>query len=63
MLGTKFSKCSLWETPAQFKARMLKVERYLNYEMGNGESLQKLGKDMLTRAEQLKNSGGERLPK
>ena len=63
LLGTKFSKCSLWETPEQFKARMLKVEHYMNYEMGDGESLQKLGRAYLKRAEQLKNNGGERLPK
>ena len=63
LLGTKFSKCSLWETPEQFKARMLKVEKYMNYEMGDGQSLQKLGKALLNRAEQLKQGGGERLPK
>ena len=63
LLATKFSKCSLWETPGQFKARMLKVEEYMNYQMGNGESLQNLGKELLERAERLKRLKGERLPK
>ena len=63
LLATKFSKCSLWETPGQFKARMLKVEEYMNYQMGNGESLQNLGQELLERAERLKRLKGERLPK
>ena len=63
LLSTKFGKCSLWETPGQFKARMLKAERYMNYQMGDGESLEKLGRALLKRADQLKNLRGERLPK
>ena len=42
---------------------MLKVEEYMNYQMGNGESLQNLGKELLERAERLKRLKGERLPK
>ena len=50
------------QTPHQ-KARMLKVEQYMNYEMGDGGSLERSGKCLLNRADQLKKNGGERLPK
>ena len=63
LLGTKFSKCSLWEKPEQFRARMLKVEQYMDYEMGDGGSLERIGRSLLNRADQLKKNGGERLPK
>ena len=63
LLSTKFGKSSLYETPGQFAARMLKVERYMNNEMGDGESLLRLGEALHKRAEDLKNRGGERLPK
>ena len=63
LLSTKFAKSSLHETPGQFAARMLKVERYMNYEMRGGESLEKLGKALHTRAGQLKKLTGERIPK
>ena len=59
LLSTKFSKCSLWETPQQFAARMKKVESYMNTEM----DLAALGKALLPRAEDLKKRRGERLPK
>ena len=61
LLSTKFSKCSLWETPTQFAARMKKVEQYMNTEMK--DSLQALGKALLPRAEELKSRKGERIPK
>ena len=62
-LSTKFAKCSLWEKPAEFKARMLKVEQYMNYQMSDGESLERLGRALIKRAELLKSSKGKRLPK
>ena len=63
LLSTKFGKCSLWETPVQFKARMLKVEQYMNYEMGESKAMEKLGRALFKRANLLKNLEGERLPK
>ena len=63
LLATKFGKCSLWEKPEQFKARMLKVEQYMNYEMSEGKAMEKLGRALLKRADLLKNLEGERLPK
>ena len=56
-------KNCLNETPTQFASRMAKIEHYLNYEMGGGSSLEKLGKQLLDRSEKLKASKGERLPK
>ena len=63
LLSTKFLKSSLHESPEQFAARMLKVEQYMNYEMGDGESLQRLGKHLHQRAKKLKDLRGERSPK
>ena len=63
LLSTKFLKSSLHESPEQFAARMLKVEQYMNYEMGDGESLQRLGKHLHQRAKKLKDLRGERIPK
>ena len=63
LLSSKFSRKALHETPGQFAARMAKVERYLNYEMSGGESLQNLGEELHERAESLKKLRGERLPK
>ena len=63
LLQKKFRKDDLYETPQQFAARMLKVERYMNYEMGEGGSLEKLGQALHSRAQQLKDLRGERLPK
>ena len=42
---------------------MAKVEQHLNEEMGEGLSLQKLGKELYERAEKMKKLGGERIPK
>ena len=62
LLSTRFYKCSLWETPQQFAARMAKVEKHMNEEMGG--ALERLGKEaLLKRAATLKKSRGERLPK
>ena len=47
----------------QFKARMLKVEQYMNYEMGESKAMEKLGRALFKRANLLKNLEGERLPK
>ena len=44
LLATKFAKDSLHETPNQFATRMKRVEEYLNYEMKDGDSLERLGK-------------------
>ena len=61
LLSTKFAKCSLWETPSQFAARMKKVEDHMNTEME--DALQALGKALVPRAVELKWRCGERLPK
>ena len=62
LLSTTFCKCSLWETPQQFAARMAKVEKHMNEEMG--DALERLGKEaLLKRAAALKKARGERLPK
>lgn len=63
LLATKFAKDSLHETPNQFATRMKRVEEYLNYEMKDGDSLERLGKSLHTRAEKLKSLKGERIPK
>ena len=63
LLSTKFARKALHETPMQFASRMAKVEHYLNYDMGEGQALQKLGADMHERSASLKEKQGERLPK
>jgi hypothetical protein len=63
LLSTKFARKALYETPVQFAARMSKVEQHLNYDMGDGESLLNLGKDLHQRCDDLKKLRGERLPK
>ena len=63
LLATKFTKDSLHETPRQFAARMKKVEEYLNYELKDGDSLERIGKSLHTRAQKLKDLRGERIPK
>jgi hypothetical protein len=63
LLYTKFARKALYETPLQFAARMSKIEHHLNHEMGDGESLLNLGKDLHQRCEDLKKLHGERLPK
>ena len=47
----------------QFKARMLKVEQYIHYEIGEGKAMEKLGRALFKRADLLKNLEGKRLPK
>ena len=63
LLATKFRRTELSESPGQFSRRMAKVEQYMNEEMGEGLSLQKLGKELHERAEKLKKAQGERTPK
>ena len=66
LLATKFMRKALSEKPWEFKARMLKVERYLNYKMGKsgpGQALLELGDTLRERCEALKKLKGERLPK
>ena len=66
LLATKFMRKALNEKPWEFKARMLKVEKYMNYEMGKngrGKALQELGDTLHQRSEALKQLQGERLPK
>ena len=63
LLSTKFTRTALSESPGQFCRRMARVERYMNEEMGDGYSLQNLGKELHERAEILTKSKGERLPK
>ena len=71
LLSTRFAKCSLYETPAQFAARMKKVEHYLNYDMKDvkkgdtkgGQSLERLSHSLHNRAQKLKDLQGERIPK
>ena len=62
LLSTTFCKCSLWETLQQFAARVAKVEKHMNEEMG--DALEKLGREALfKRAAKLKELRRERLPK
>ena len=66
LLATKFMRKILNEKPWEFKARMLKVEKYMNYEMGKngrGQALLELGDSLHQRCEDLKQRQGERLPK
>ena len=66
LLATKFMRKTLNEKPWEFKARMLKVEKYMNYEMGKhgkGQALLELGDALHQRSELLKQLQGERLPK
>ena len=53
----------MYEAPTQFAARMKRVEQYLNYEMKDGESLERLSRQLHNRAGQLKDLKGERIPK
>jgi hypothetical protein len=63
LLATTFRRTTLSETVRQFKNRMAKVEEHMNYEMGEGESLLRLGKQLHERAEMMKDYKGERIPK
>jgi len=66
LLATKFMRKALKETPLEFKARMLKVEKHMNYHMGRngpGQALLQLGEEMHQRSAALKRLQGERLPK
>ena len=66
LLATKFMRKALSEKPGEFKARMLKVEKYMNYTMGRngpGQALSELGNTLHERCEALIERKGERLPK
>ena len=63
LLATNFRRTSLAESPGQFCRRMARVEQYMNEEMGEGGSLQRLGKELHERATKLIKLRGERLPK
>ena len=66
LLNTRCMRKAIKESPSEFKARMLKVEKHMNYEMGKngrGRALVELGDSLHQRAEALKQRQGERLPK
>ena len=63
LLATTFRRTAIAESPGHFCRRMAKVEQYMNEEMGEGLSLQNLGKELHERAESLEKLVGERLPK
>ena len=66
LLDTKFMRKALNEKPWEFKARMLKVEKYMNYTMGRngpGQALSELGNTLHERCGALIERKGERLPK
>ena len=66
LLATKFMRKALNEKPWEFKARMLKVEKYMNNEMGRngpGQALLELGDKLHERCRALVQRKGERLPK
>ena len=63
LLSTTFARSALHESPGQFAARMKRVEQHMNYEMGEGDSLQRLGQELHQRSAKLKELKGERLPK
>ena len=71
LLSTNFARSSLYETPAQFASRMKRVEHHLNYVMKDpnkgdtkgGQSLERLNQSLRSRAQQLKDLKGERIPK
>ena len=63
--STDFVCRHLCETPAQFKARMQKIEDFMNspdFRAEGGNGLLGLAKEMRSRAEGIMRSGGERLP-
>ena len=66
LLATKFMRKALSEKPGEFKARMLKVEKYMNNTMGRngpGQALTELGNALHERCGALIERKGERLPK
>ena len=66
LLATKFMRKALNESPGEFRARMLKVEKYMNYTMGRngpGQALTELGNALHERCGALMERKGERLPK
>ena len=66
LLSQKFMRKALNESPGEFRARMSKVEKHMNYKMGKhgrGQALLELGESLHERCEALKQRQGERLPK
>ena len=66
LLDTEFAANKIFETPAQFRVRMQKVEDHLNsdeFAREDGRGLLGLAKDLRSRCEEVVRRGGERLPK
>jgi hypothetical protein len=66
LLESDFATTHLFETPAQFGERMLKVERHLNsrdFAAPGGGGLLALAKETLGRCDELVRLKGERIPK
>jgi hypothetical protein len=66
LLNTNFAATRLDETPVQFRARMQKVEDYLNsaaFAQPGGSGLDGLARELRERCEEVIKRKGERLPK
>jgi hypothetical protein len=63
---TDFAATRIFETPAQFRERMQKVEDYMNsgeFSRKDGRGLLGLAKDLRSRCEEVVRRKGERIPK
>ena len=64
LLGTDFAARKLFETPAQFRARMQCVEDHMNSDaFARGGGLLVLAKDLWARCEDIIKRKGGRIPK
>ena len=66
LLDTDFASNKLFETPAQFRLRMQKVEDHMNsddFASPGGRGLEGLAKELRPRCEELIRCQGARLPK
>ena len=66
LLDNEFASNKLFETPAQFRERMQKVENHLNsaaFASPSGMGLAGLAKELRPRCEELIKRKGQRLPK
>ena len=66
LLNTDFASNMLFETPAQFRARVQKVEDHLNspdFAQRGGSGLEGLARELRERCEARIESKSERLPK
>ena len=66
LLDTDFAATKLCETPKQFKARMKKVEDFMNsddFQAPWGTGLLGLAKELLPRCREVVKLKGERIPK